>query len=80
MVKRLYRTLSNFLKVLLIDREGKKWVCLLSQRVWTLRATAHKVTGEMTNMLLMGREARLQPNIHYSVELPEYTTDECIAQ
>ena len=34
----------------------------------------------MTNMLQMGREARLQPNIHYSVELPEYTTDECIAQ
>ena len=32
------------------------------------------------NMLLMGREARLPPNIHHPVEMSEYTTDEHIVQ
>ena len=31
-------------------------------------------------MLLMGREARLPPNVNHPVELPEYTTDEYITQ
>ena len=37
----------------------------------------HRVTA---NMLLMGREARLPPNVNHPVELPEYTTDEYITQ
>ena len=40
----------------------------------------HRVTGEMANMLQMGREARLPPNVNHPVELPEYATDEYIAQ
>ena len=40
----------------------------------------HKVTGETANMLLMGREARLPPNVNHPAELPEYTSDEYITQ
>ena len=79
-VERLNRTLGNSLRALLIDHEGEEWDRLLPQIVRTLRATPHRVTGETANMLLMGREARLPPNIHHPVELPEYTTDEYIAQ
>ena len=38
------------------------------------------MTGETANMLLMGHEARMPPNINHPVELPEYTTDEYITQ
>ena len=79
-VERLNRTLGNSLRALLIDFEQEEWDRLLPQIVRTLRATPHRVTGETANMLLMGREARLPPNIHHPVEMPEFTTDEYIVQ
>ena len=52
----------------------------MPQIVCTLRATPRRMTRETANMLLMGQEARLPPNIHHPVEMPKYTTGEYIVQ
>ena len=79
-VERLNRTLGNSLRALLIDYEQEKLDRLLLQIVRTLRVTLHRVMGKTANILLMGGEARLPPNIHHPVETSEYTTDEYIVQ
>ena len=45
-----------------------------------MRVTLHRVMRKTANILLMGGEARLPPNIHHPVETPEYNTDEYIVQ
>ena len=80
-VERLNRTvIGNSLRALLIDYEQEKLDRLLLQIVRTLRVSLHRVMGKTANILLMGGEARLPPNIHHPVETSEYTTDEYIVQ
>ena len=58
-VERLNRTMGNSLRAMLAESEHLEWDQLVPQIMRAVRATPHRITGETSNYLMLGRETRL---------------------